>query len=158
MNNSNIYNTDFKVKYYQIKQDLLNKIYNGESEYTTEDVDDVCSKLFVDELTNVFYADSIFDEKIDIGSRYIFEQLNLNDKFVSLLNEVCHKNIENYDNDLQEEKIGYHIILMCCLFSKEMFYITHEIVCQQLTNGKIDEELFDLIKTNYNTYLEKVFE
>jgi hypothetical protein len=140
-----------EVKYHQIKQDLLTNIENGEKEYSTEDVNNICDRLFIEELTNVFNAEDIMDDKIDKGIRQIFEILKSNNEFVSMFNEYLQKNIKYYyENSMEEEQKGMDEYLseymIHCLFSQKMFYITHKIVCQYLKNKMIDEELFNLFK------------
>ena len=65
------YNTQFKVKYNDIEQELIHKLKNKtpeeyeensdeEHEYSTQDVLDICNKLYRDELLSVFEAEDVF--------------------------------------------------------------------------------------------------
>jgi hypothetical protein len=81
-----MYNTQFKVKYREIEQELCSKLkdktekeYNenpdDEYEYTSEDIVDICHKLYIDEFMSVFGADNILEDKIDLGMKHIFEKM-----------------------------------------------------------------------------------
>ena len=83
-----MYNINFDVKYNSIENELLEKIKLGETDYSKEDIQIICEKLYNDEFTSVFFSENIFDDKIDDGIKYIMEEMIKNIKFVSLLNEI----------------------------------------------------------------------
>jgi len=114
-----MYNTDFKVKYYDIEQELIFKLKNktdisnnnnneepdnhsieeqeqeqeeaqDDYEYTSEDIITICDKLYRDELLSVFYAESIIDDKIDKNMQYALEQMNSNPDFKTIFDEIKH--------------------------------------------------------------------
>ena len=49
-----MYNIDFCVKYKSIEDDLLEKIRNGEQDYTQKDVSEICDELYRHELFSHF--------------------------------------------------------------------------------------------------------
>ena len=94
--NTIMYNTDFKVKYYDIEQELLFKLLNKsdnqntsdneytsenssdndkDNEYTSDDIITICDKLYRDEVLSVFYAESILDDKLDKNMQDILDQM-----------------------------------------------------------------------------------
>ena len=114
-----MYNTNFKVKYYDIEQELIFKLKNktqlnnnnnneepdnhstedkdkeeeeaqDDYEYTSEDIITICDKLYRDELLSVFYADSIIDDKLDKNMQYVLVQLNSNPEFKCIFDETKH--------------------------------------------------------------------
>jgi hypothetical protein len=160
----NIYNTDFKVKYHDIKEELTWKFKNKtpeelelnpdpEYEYSNQDVLDICDKLYRDELCSVFYADNIIDDKIDNGMKYVLEKMMLNNDFKLIINEMKNVIMMNDVDDLSEQEQQYftqnfNFMLMVTLFKKDIFYLFHKCICQQLTLGTIDSNLLDEIKKN----------
>ena len=69
-----MYNTQFKVKYNDIETELVEKLNNTETtEYNLEDVSDICSKLYRDELMTVFDVNFILDDKLDQGMKNIYK-------------------------------------------------------------------------------------
>ena len=153
-----MYNTDFKVKYHDIKEELLkNKTQNElnsdpEYEYSNQDILDICDKLYRDELCSVFYADNIIDDKIEIGMKYVLEKIILNNDLKLIINEM--KNVifmmNETDNLSDHEKQyithNFDIMLILTLFKEDTFYIFHKCICQQLTLGTIDSNLLDELK------------
>jgi hypothetical protein len=146
-----MYNTNFKVKYYDIEQELLLKINSQNTEagadhncnYSIEDINIVCDKLYRDELTSVFYSENILDDKIDDGMRIVLEKITENRDFNSIV--VSMKDIILTQTDcLDKDYIDTLIYLT--LFSKSLFYLTHKCICQQFSNGKIDKFLLDIFK------------
>ena len=153
-----MYNTDFKVKYHDIKEELLkNKTQNElnsdpEYEYSNQDILDICDKLYRDELCSVFYADNIIDDKIEIGMKYVLEKIILNNDLKLIINEM--KNVifmmNETDNLSDHEKQyftqNFDFMLILTLFKEDTFYIFHKCICQQLTLGTIDTNLLDELK------------
>ena len=75
-----MYKTDFKVKYHDIEQELIEK-NKSTCEYDNQDILDICEKLYRDEFISVFDAENIYDDKIDIGMKYVYNKLILNKEF-----------------------------------------------------------------------------
>jgi len=147
-----MYNTDFQVKYHDICKELLVKIKNcSDSQvYTKTDIYDVCSKLYRDELTSVFYAENIADDKIDHGIKTISEKMLANPDFSIIINELIiqfHNYLSNIidDNNNNDSKNIENIIFLT-LFSDKIFYIMHKCICQQLLVEKIDNTLLIELK------------
>ena len=166
-----MYNTDFKVKYYEIEKELTTKYDNEpDSEYTKQDIFDVCNKLYNDELSNVFYAENVYDEKIDKGIHSILENMMKNMDFASIIDEAKRRlfldlkpetNEEQITNEEKEEKAkldqnSIHIVLII-MFSKHMFYLTHKCICQQLVSGTIEPELLLSLKNELIMFLNKTY-
>jgi hypothetical protein len=150
-----MYNTDFKVKYHDIEEELTWKlkykpkeeeIQEPEYEYSSEDVLDICNKLYRDELTNVFYAEDIFDGKIEKGMKYVLEKMMLNNDFKQFMEEQIKLMIDVYKcgTDIHETDLYFVCLLM--LFEQQHFHIFHNCICQQLTFGTIEPTLLDELK------------
>jgi hypothetical protein len=158
-----MYNTDFKVKYYDIEQELVLKLKtkteeeykensDDEYEYSSQDVLDICNKLYRDELATVFYADDIFDDKIDKGMKYVLEKMELNPNFKNIINEL--KNFiynQSLNQELTKEEQDKFIensfmFTVFTLFNQDLFHITHKCICQQFISGIIDNELLDQLR------------
>jgi len=146
-----MYDTDFKVKYYDIQQELLDKLYNDpDPDYTQEDILDVCNKLYKDEITSVFYAEDILDDKIDQNMKQLLDKMNLNNSFQQIMNELKLHFINYMFNQFEMDDTNnienIDFVIFLTLFSDKMFYITHKCICQQLISGLIDHELLVKIK------------
>ncbi len=148
-----MYNTNFIVKYNDIQEELL-KNNNDESEYSNEDILDICNKLYRDELVSVFYADDLLDDKIDSGMKYILEKMLENNDFKLLTNEaiVKFKNscIEE-EEEGEERENNFKMILILTMFSQECFYLFHRCICQQLTLGIIEIDLLVQLKQYFTS-------
>jgi len=92
-----MYNTQFKVKYNEIETELIEKLNNEETtEYNLEDVSDICSKLYRDELMTVFDVHYILDDRIDKGMKNVYEIMMANEKFLKIvydLEKLIYKNL-----------------------------------------------------------------
>jgi hypothetical protein len=160
-----MYNETFKVKYHDIKQELLAKIVSKETEagaehddlsesYSVEDVTSVCDKLYKDEIASVFNTDNILDDKIDIGMKAIINKMMENDDFNSCIKEL-KINLQKYNDynfsveDLDEDTIN--CIVNLTLFSEPLFHLTHKCICQNLLEGRIDNYLIDELKETIRT-------
>jgi hypothetical protein len=142
-----MYNTQFKVKYYDIKEELTMKLKceTEEYEYSVDDVMDICNKLYRDELLSVFWAENLMDDKLDNGLKYVYETMMKNDKFKDIIDELTRIYI-TVDGALAEEGKLDQIITIS-LFSQPLFHITHKCICQQLDKNEIDDELLVELKT-----------
>lgn len=170
-----MYNTIFKVKYNDIEDELLHKLKvknlqeydpeinessDEEHEYSSDDVIDICNKLYRDELLSVFGAEDLTDDKIDKGMIYVYDIMMKNDKFKETINEIENLSFNQF---LKDEKIAsekhesFRQLILISLFSQHLFYITHKCVCQQIEVGIIDDELLvelrkhsvDLLKNSF---------
>ncbi len=158
------YNTDFKVKYHDIKEELTWKLKNKtpeelelnpdpEYEYSNQDILDICDKLYRDELVSVFYADDILDDKIDIGMKYVLEKMMLNNDLKLIFDELKKFIMMSDVEDLSEQEQQYftqnfNLMIILTFFKKDIFYLFHKCICQQLTLGTVDANLLDELKKN----------
>ena len=146
-----MYNTNFKVKYYDIEQELIQKSNAVNTEagadhfnvYSLEDIQTVCDKLYKDEIISVFYAEDILDDKLDEGIKYVIKKMSENADF-NTITENLKVQINTYEQCFDEETIkNIDLIVYLTLFSKETFHLTHKCICQQLNNGLIDLHLLE---------------
>ena len=135
------YNINYNVKYYEIQQELCNKlnfkqqntdeqwkIYdqinnykdetqnnNIDEQYSNEDIDCICRKLYLDEISSVFNSEDFLDDKIDVGFRKIYELLIEN----NLFNEYIIQLTLSYTTNDQLENMKYFSFLS--LFDMKLF-------------------------------------
>jgi hypothetical protein len=150
------YNYTFHVRYFEIKQELLKKVAEMKEDfvYTEEDVNIVCEQLYIDELINVFQAQSFEDNKIDSGSDFAFSILCKNTEFEHFYQELLTRNkhfSENEETFIDDSHIKSFIV--AGMFSQNMFYITHLLVSQQIINNSIDNQLLNLFKEKCYQYV-----
>ena len=150
-----MYKTDFKVKYHDIEQELIEK-NKTTCEYDNQDILDICNKLYRDEFISVFDAENIYDDKIDIGMKYVYNKLILNKEFNNFFEEMknilfTHELINTPDLT-DDQMINFtnnsDFIILLTLFSQPNFFITHNCICQQLKEGIIDNDLIHVLKNN----------
>ena len=115
---------------------------NEHNHYTKEDVEIICHKLYQDELCGAFNCDTFLDESINTTMSLVFNELNTDSQFVSVLNRIrdeyfSKKNMIHDATDID----NFNNYLFYLLFSYDLFYIIHQIICQQLTTGEIDSNL-----------------
>lgn len=177
---NNIYNTNFEVKYYSIKNELLNKLNNHEKQlkedklvdeidykYDKDDIDLICRKLYNDELSSVFYSNSIFDDNIDINMRKLFNLFIKKEFFKEFIKNIIIEltnnniNLNNFIVESEEDReIQLFYALFMFLFNEEVFYLTHIFIQKFINNNIIDQNLLVLLKSNtiksftylYNNY------
>jgi hypothetical protein len=153
-----MYNVDFKVKYFDIKEELMVSLKH-DSVVTTQDIIDICDKLYMDELISVFYADGILDDKIDIGMKYIKEIMMDNADFKSMIEEfslhdLIFKLLELPNTGLPFIKEDTFDIICCMLFSEPLFYLLHQCICNQIKTTIIPECLLLKLKDKITTILQ----
>jgi len=166
-----MYNTQFKVKYNDIEDELLHKLKfktpqeyeensDEEHEYSNQDVIDICNKLYRDELLSVFGVEDLTDNKIDKGMSYVYENMMMNNDFKEIIVEM--EKILN-DTFIKEEEItsekqeSLRQLILITLFSQNIFYITHKCICQQIEVGTIDNELLVELKKHSLDIVKKQF-
>jgi hypothetical protein len=159
-----MYNTDFEVKYNDIKNELLTKLHQFEKQlkeekeekeqldfkYNEEDIDIICGKLYRDEFVSVFNANSVFDDIIDKNMRKIYNIFVLNPffkDFIDIINkELTNKyNYVNQDDEDEDINDNNYIIFMS-LFKEEYFYLTHQLICHFMEHNTIDNDLLVIIQ------------
>ena len=154
-----MYNTQFDVKYNDIETELIEKLNNTETtEYNLEDVSDICSKLYRDELMTVFDVNFILDDRIDKGMKNIYEIMMANSNFKQLAYDLKETYFEEFIQpqkkgeadkteaaEADQEKQVRQLLLMI-LFSQNVFYITHKCICQQIELNTINDDLLVTLK------------
>lgn len=177
-----MYNTQFNVKYNDIEEELISKLNNkltntfdkdedkdetldedNDYEYTHQDVLDICDKLYHDELLSVFNVECITENNIDDIMKYVYDMMNLNTNFKLIIDEItqnCIKEfLQNTNNETQtikEKEENIRQISLIFLFSKDVFYITHKCVCQQINLGVIDTDLLVELKNKSADILKQL--
>jgi len=161
-----IYDTKFKVKYYEIEQELMLKLIatNNEAgaqhdiDYSYDDIQAVCEKLYRDEFASVFYAENILDDKIDNGIKIVLDKMKENSQFADILKEIEHIFYEecggdgelvDIDGDITKKELFFENIklyVFYLFFSKQFFHLTHKCVFQQFSDGTIDNYNLDILK------------
>jgi hypothetical protein len=162
------YNINFEVKYNTIQEDLLEKIeLNTKNEYNQDDIFSICTNLYQHELIQVFYASSLLDDKIDKGIQKVYNNcLSTYKPFIEILdNSKKYLFTSNSDNNnsyltpLQKENFEknslYFLFLM--LFSENIFYLTHQCICQIIKNNRIELPLLINLETKLNEMLQNKF-
>ena len=162
-----MYNTQFDVKYNYIETELIEKLNNKETtDYNLEDVSDICSKLYRDELMTVFDVNFILDDKLEQGMKNIYKIMIKNEKFKQITDDLINAYLlefiqtkergeeEGEDEILtqkQEVKNFEQLqqvrqLVLLILFSQNIFYITHKCICQQMEQCTINDDLLVILK------------
>jgi hypothetical protein len=151
-----MYNTKFIVKYHDIQEELNIILKEKEDQYSSQDILDICNKLYRDELCSVFYAEDIIDDKIDKGMKTVFDLMLVNPDFKAIIDKKKEllllkesKNLELELDTVDLDTVNLDVVnldtinleILLTLFSENIFYITHKCICQQITTGRIDTEL-----------------
>ena len=156
-----MYNTQFNVKYNDIETELVEKLNNMETtEYNLEDVTDICSKLYRDELMTVFDVHYILDDRIDKGMKNVYEIMMANSNFKQLAYDLKETYLQEFIQsqnkvaaeadqieaaEADQEKRFKQLLLMI-LFSQDIFYIMHKCICQQIELNIINDDLLVALK------------
>ena len=157
-----MYNTQFHVKYNDIEAELVEKLSMETTEYNLEDVSDICSKLYRDELMTVFDVHYILDDSIDKGMKNVYEIMMANSNFKQLASDLEDTYCEEFiqlqkkaaaeaghsdagDAAEADQKLFKQILLMI-LFSQDIFYIMHKCICQQIELNTINDDLIVSLK------------
>ena len=156
-----MYNTKFKVKYNDIEKELLSqedlvKQYN----YSSQDIMDICNKLYRDEFLSVFGLEYFENDKINEMITIVYDKMMTNMEFKKIIDDIleffCKDSFlntnmqleeDNEEKDKEEKEIKKQIIVTS-LFSQHLFYITHKCICQQIEWGTIDTCLLVELKTH----------
>jgi hypothetical protein len=126
-----MYDIIFEVKYNSIENELLQKIKNGEKEYSIEDVLDICGELYCYEFLSVFKCDTFEDKKINDIMKDLWEKFKNEHTILIMMDKMKHKNYYHMDID--------KYILFTSLFSFDTFYIIHFYI-RDFLNGNLDEK------------------
>lgn len=153
------YDTTFDVKYAQIEKELLAKIVafnndptnaiSGEAiGYNSEEVADICDKLYRDELQNVFFGLTEFSESaLSTDMTYLLNKMVSNNAFKQCFEDI--KQCALRQIDMPELNVGndFEFYIFSTLFSRHLFASTHKIVCQFLTTNEIPSADLDNFKS-----------
>ena len=170
-----MYNTRFKVKYNDIEDELIHKLKNKtpeeydpkvnensdeEHEYSSQDVIDICNKLYRDELLSVFGVEDLTDDKIDKGMKYVYDIMMTNETFKETINKMANLTSNEFlknEEITSEKEESIKQLILISLFSQHLFHITHKCICQQIEIGTIDHELLVEIRKHSVDLLKKNF-
>uniref|UniRef100_A0A6C0I8F9 Uncharacterized protein n=1 Tax=viral metagenome TaxID=1070528 RepID=A0A6C0I8F9_9ZZZZ len=161
-----MYKTDFIVKYNTIENELLQLLDKREEtpleedddyKYTKTDISYICDKLYRDELISVFDAESLEDPKMDTGMQLLFERLLKYDMFNLFLLDVGKQFMDKSNAKTEEEllhlKRNSDYLIFITMFSQQVFYMTHQWICNLLLNDTFGSELMDEIKAKILTVI-----
>jgi hypothetical protein len=152
-----MYNTNFKVKYNIIETELLAKLReklftknedenddDEDEDYSEEDVLDICDKLYKDELLSVFNLEDLNDDvSLNKAVELVWTEVVKNSDFKSLISEIE----TTYFQELKtQSECNFEYIIVISFFSKQLFHITHNCICQQLESGTINNDLLVELK------------
>jgi hypothetical protein len=176
-----MYDTKFIVRYHDIQEELVLILKKEEEEergvkpveydqYSSQDILDICNKLYRDELCSVFYAEDIMDDKIDKGMKTVFDIMLVNPDFKAIIDKIKEllllRESKNLELELDTVTLGSDTVnsdtinlesvnlatinleILLTLFSENIFYITHKCICQQITTGHIDTDLLEILNQN----------
>jgi hypothetical protein len=132
------YNTDFLVKYHDIKEELLEKKRLETEEYTDEELNLVIDELYRHELLSVFRSEDICDKKIVTIMNQLWLSLEKYEPFNEIIllfkeRKICDSNID----------LDY---VFTSLFSYDTFYLLHKCICEFLSKREISSELLEEFK------------
>lgn len=159
-----MYNTNFLVKYYTIKHELLDKFEKQQLEhifdepnvneygYTKEDILLICDKLYRDELLSVLGLDTFFEDKMIETMEYVYNNIMTNIKFKLIITEITN---EITNELIESQNITIDLLILISLFSEQVFYITHKCICQHITSNTIDDSLLVDIRNALLDYFTK---
>ena len=86
-----MYNTKFKVKYNDIEKELLSqedlvKQYN----YSSQDIMDICNKLYRDEFLSVFGLEYFENDKINNMIANVYDKMMTNIEFKEIIDNISN--------------------------------------------------------------------
>ena len=126
-----MYDTKFIVRYHDIQEELVLILKKEEEErgvkpveednrYYSQDILDICNKLYRDELCSVFYAEDIMDDKIDKGMKTVLDIMLVNPNFKAIIDK---KKVLNHEGVMVERQIASKAILELQAQSLESLFI-----------------------------------
>lgn len=168
------YNIQFKVKYYDIERELLNKLTKEEggkeeeeeeeeekeeieeTNYSSEDVMDICHKLYKDEFLSVFYVNNFSDDIFNTNMDYVQQKMMENETFTTIINEILELTIKQNVNSMNKDNLIDLIFIS--LFSQQLFHMIHKCICQQIELGVIDNTLLSELRNHSIDVLKTEFD
>lgn len=136
----NEYDINFELRYHSIEKELLDKINNGEKEYSIEDVHDICDELYCYEFLCVFKCDVFEDKRINNKINELWKKLK-NDITIKNMLEILNKKKYNTNNlfNYLDNYLDDNLLLFITLFSYDTFYIIHFFI-RDFLNCSLDDE------------------
>jgi hypothetical protein len=123
--------------------------------YTRKDIECICEKLYRDELISVFDAESLEDPKMDAGIKMVFQELLKHEQFSKFFVELSPYIVDNSKAKTEQEIFNYKrnsdYLLFIVMFSQQLFYLSHQCICKMLTDGQVEEELMNELKSKLIT-------
>lgn len=123
--------------------------------YTRKDIECICEKLYRDELISVFDAESLDDPKMDAGIKMVFQELLKHEQFSKFFVELSPYIVDNSKAKTEQEIFNYKrnsdYLLFIVMFSQQLFYLSHQCICKMLTDGQVEDELMNELKSKLIT-------
>ena len=123
--------------------------------YTRKDIECICEKLYRDELISVFDAESLEDPKMDAGIKMVFQELLKHEQFSKFFVELSPYIVDNSKAKTEQEIFNYKrnsdYLLFIVMFSQQLFYLSHQCICKMLTDGQVEDELMNELKSKLIT-------
>lgn len=133
-----VYNTDFIVKYHNIKEELLEKNRLKTEEYTDDELNLVIDELYRHELLSVFYCEDICDEKIVDAMDCIWKDLQTYHPFQEIF--LLFK-----ERKFPEERIHDQVVFTA-FFCYDTFFLFHQCICEFLSKREISSDILERMK------------
>ena len=116
-----------------------------EYEYTIQDVQLICEKLYRDELLSVFDVETVTDKKMDLGIRWVIDKMINNTTFRVILEEIKNELVDinlltGTPTEIDNMIKNLEYLIFVTLFNQQVFHIAHKCICQLFTVGTIDPE------------------
>jgi len=128
---------------------------NEDYNYTRKDIECICEKLYRDELISVFDAESLEDPKMDAGIKMVFQELLKHEQFSKFFVELSPYIVDNSKAKTEQEIFNYKrnsdYLLFIVMFSQQLFYLSHQCICKMLTDGQVEDELMNELKSKLIT-------
>ena len=133
-----VYNTDFVVKYHDIKEELLEKNRLKIEEYTEDELNLVIDELYRHELLSVFFCEDICDEKIVDAMNYIWKEIKTYRPFqeiFALFKERKFPGEKTHDE-----------VVFTAFFCYDIFFMFHQCICEFLSKRDISSDILEQMK------------
>lgn len=154
------YDTTFIVKYHNIEQELLAKFKTNNdetSEYDEQDIFDICNKLYRDELQTVLIHQEVFDTtKLNAALMVLLDIMLKDVSFNEMITDLGQFVLGSNDEHAVESETTIKFYIFAILFSQQLFYITHKIICQYLTTNNISTELLSELKHTSEPIIKEI--
>ena len=165
------YNTSFNVKYMSIFKELEEKIngrviikdeiedYTDEIEdYTIEELKTIISTLYIYELNSVFFLqdtvispllanrmNKVVDELCDLNTRFrdLYRKYTFYNKDLIVKDDNDDDDVSDYKQSSKNYIEMFDDVRDMMFFSENVFYLTHQFICNISNNDIINDTLLD---------------